>query len=269
MKKLLSTITITITIALILTACSSQETNRTSPEALENHDLSQEEMFFKIGQIEREMLDKSKTLALEDDVYLETDDFIIRKSMIEARTEQSDISGLLRGDSEETSVKYQLKHETLYAEAIKQGFTVTEEEVRNLLNSEIENSRNSVNFDEVTKPFLEGMRKTLEEYWETQYDMRKQEIVISKYYDSLRETFYFENGYENYDETLKEVFDSGRFTENHFPGEEELFQTHIEISKYAEQAEEAWQKSFDKLVDNLIAKQNIRYSVNSSFRISN
>ncbi|MCL2754408.1 MAG: hypothetical protein FWD35_01665 [Oscillospiraceae bacterium] len=184
--------------------------------------------FFRSGQIESDTLVNSSKAG---QVYIEGDNFSINRSEVDKIEEQFKAMGIT--DGRERAVQSLLRREVLYAEASRLGFCADEHEIRNVIDTNIETMEASVNFEEVVLPFLEGAGMSLAEYWESQYDIVRKELMISKYYDSLRATFFVENGYVDNAESGK------------------LFQ---EITLF----EEEWQICFEELIVKLIENGNIR-----------
>ena len=81
--------------------------------------------------------------------------------------------------TKEDAIAFVAKRAALEAEAIRLGYSVTEEEVQDYINLQIEWGKDAVNYDQFEK-FLEGAEMTAEEYWHSQYDMLKQELLFGK-----------------------------------------------------------------------------------------
>jgi hypothetical protein len=71
--------------------------------------------------------------------------------------------------------------EILYNEALSQGFTASHEEIRDLMDFNIEHIRSAPFYEGFYSQELESIGLTLEEYWESQYDVLKHEVTIIKY----------------------------------------------------------------------------------------
>ena len=140
----------------------------------------------KLGQIEREGLDARRNSCQEDNIYMRGDDFIIYESdiaVIDNRYRLNDIE-----DGRERAIRFLLREAILYSEASKRGYYADDQEVRDMINRQIEDVRAAENLDEFYW-FLEPLEMTIEEYWESQYDTIRKNIVRNKFLEPKRAAF--------------------------------------------------------------------------------
>ena len=204
--------------------------------------------FFEAGRAEKEMLDSR---GQADSVYIKSESFSIYKDEIDKIEEQYRIAGVDNG--RELAIESLIRRETLYAEAVKNGFYATESEVREKLDYYLELTQKGENFESDVMPFLAGAEMTHEEYWESQYDVVEKEIVTGKYYDSLRENFFAQNNYPDNSSRIQKAVDEGDSLSL-----EELEETD-KLFREMEKFESEWRVKFDEIVEELIQKQDIQY----------
>ena len=117
-------------------------------------------------------------------------------------------------DAEERAAQYLLKREALYHEALRQGYSATDEEAQEIVDSELETGKMSTNYDEF-QAFLEEAELTDEAYWQAQHGLFKKELIISRYTEPIREAYAEEKGlqpadneaWEGWDEYLQKIAD--------------------------------------------------------------
>ena len=149
--------------------------------AMTNNDILN--IFFMAGQIERENLNANSNYTSSDSLsstayFVKNNDFTILESEITKIDEQYKLTGIQ--DGRERAIKFLLKREILYTEALAQGFYASEKEVRALVEQNITAARTAENYESDFKQFLNAIGMTDVEYWESQYDVFKKEIAISK-----------------------------------------------------------------------------------------
>lgn len=83
------------------------------------------------------------------------------------------------------AIDFLAKRVALEAEAIRQGYTVTEEEVQDYINLQLEMGKNASNYHEFAE-FLEGAQMTAEEYWQSQHDILRQELIYGQMLKDLK-----------------------------------------------------------------------------------
>ncbi|MCL2019873.1 MAG: hypothetical protein FWG70_08970 [Oscillospiraceae bacterium] len=194
MKKILLLIIISLILTMLVSCTQERNTENESPEALNIETIAEEaisdsdddsmvKVLFKFGQIESDHNDD-----LNFDVLIRGNDFVIYESEVNKREEQYRLTGEENG--RELAISFLLKREALYSEALRQGYNADDKEIRDLINLNIELSASASNYEEHLLPFLKGLGMTNEEYWESQYDVLKKDLVISKYIQPQREAFF-------------------------------------------------------------------------------
>lgn len=117
------------------------------------------------------------------EIYMLGNSAQITEADIKQGTELFVLSGMDREQAREEAIKYAMKREALYEEAINNGYTVTDEEVRAYL-EELKEAINSADNKEdalqVIKAF--GSEK---KYWDFEFEVYKKDLPIQKYVESL------------------------------------------------------------------------------------
>ncbi|MCL1880940.1 MAG: hypothetical protein FWF76_02045 [Oscillospiraceae bacterium] len=204
---------------------------------------------FEAGQIQREHENSGE----RGEVYIEGHGFAIYSGDIEMIEAQSNSIGDENG--RERAVRTLLREAVLYAEASSRGFYATEAEVRNKIDTNIElakKAKSQGNADSVLV-FFEGLGMTLEEYFESQYEVFRREITIEKYLETVRKDFFVENGYVDYTHEIQDYFDTGEV----FYNEDEI-EALEEIMSVSRVAEIAWSEHLEVLIDEIIEDRNVR-----------
>jgi len=168
------------TVAIIIAVCCLVVVGMGTVFAMDNWDTIN--ILFRAGQIEREHLDSREALTARNDIFLGTNDFSIFESDISRMDEQFRLIGI--EDGRERAIRFLLRREILYSEAGNRGFYASDREVRDLINLNIEAARSAENFESDFVPFLNGLGMTDVEYWESQADVFRKEIAISKFISS-------------------------------------------------------------------------------------
>lgn len=83
------------------------------------------------------------------------------------------------------TVRY-ICRETLYHAGQEKGYTASEEEVQNIIDTELE-WENGADGQEYFQAYLDELGMTAEEYWDSQRPLLAKEIVIGKYLDAEKE----------------------------------------------------------------------------------
>ncbi len=128
-------------------------------------------------------------------------------------------------DATENALKHLLRREALYNLALQAGVQVSDDEVYDLIDLQKEDFSKLTDNTEFADAFLEGLGMTWDEYWDTQYDLLRKEIFIDKY---LRQV------------ALEKTGSS-------------------EMSRWDTKQRQEWSAMVDKLAQNYIKKDNIRY----------
>ena len=151
--------------------------------ATNNRDYS--DLLFRVGQIYREYLDSREDSLLRENAFIESANFVIYESEIARIDEELRLMG--REDEREQAIRFILRREVLYSEALSRGFYASDREIRDYINSNIELMRSAVNFENEMMAFFDGLGMTVEEYFESKLDIFKKEITIHKFITAERE----------------------------------------------------------------------------------
>jgi len=193
-----------------------------------NEELS--DILTMLGRTERDHLDSCNDLLLHnDDVFIRSNHFIIHESEIELVDARFRMGGV--ENSRGRAIEFLLRREVLYNEALSRGFYSDNAEVMYWVNLNIEMARAADNFESVFMVFLEGVGMTDEEYWNSQADVFRKELTISKFITAELES-------------LEREFDGarGRLVED--------------------EVEERLQVYLQGLVDNYIISQGLEWAIN-------
>jgi len=145
-------------------------------------------ILFRFGQIEREHLRSSEASASSDstsrdDIFVANNDFVIYESEISRIDEQYKLTGIQ--DGRERAIRFLMRRNILFTEALARGIYVDEEEVWDLINHNIQIARTAENYESDFLVFLSGLGMTDEEYWESQFDVFRKDIAIDKLFSSI------------------------------------------------------------------------------------
>lgn len=145
-----------------------------------------------------------------EDVFAIGKDILITNTEINQAVEFYTLSGDNKDDSTTKAVSYAETYESLYLEAIKNGCSVTEDEVKGKVEELKELMDTAENKDEIKKvmdPF-----GSEEAYWEYEYKVYTKSLPIEKYRASLEETFadqsQYEQGSEEYLDAWNKWYDA-------------------------------------------------------------
>ena len=107
----------------------------------------------------------------------------ITEADIKQGTELFVLSGMDREQAREEAIKYVMKREALYEEAINNGYTVTDEEVRAYL-EELKEAINSADNKEDALQVIKAFDSE-KKYWDFEFEVYKKDLPIQKYVESL------------------------------------------------------------------------------------
>jgi len=132
-------------------------------------------------------------------------DIAIAKQFIIVRDQ--DTSAAETSAAETEAIQYMEKREALYQAAIKNGFTVTDEEIKSYLDELKKTLEQADNKDDVLA--IISKFDSEEAYWAFEYTVYQKDLPIQKYVASLEQEYYKENttssdaDWVNYFEKLK------------------------------------------------------------------
>ena len=122
--------------------------------------------------------------ALSGDVAMQGDTITVYADEVNRITARYAASGV--DDGEQRAIDYILRREALCNAGIAAGFTASEEEVQDIIDTEME-WESGADGQEYFQAYLDEAGLTAEEYWDTQRNVIYKEIIIGKYLDSERE----------------------------------------------------------------------------------
>ena len=126
----------------------------------------------------------SQPMSADSAVYLQGNAITVYQDEISRITERYKASGV--EDGEQLAVQYVLRREALYHAGQEKGYTASEEEVQNIIDTELEWEKGA-DGQEYFQTYLDELGMTAEEYWDSQRPLLAKEIVIGKYLDAEKE----------------------------------------------------------------------------------
>ena len=117
------------------------------------------------------------------EVYMCGKSAVIMEADIEQGTKFFVLSGMDEKKAREEAIKYAMKREALYKEAIHNGYTVTDEEVRAYL-EELKEVINSADNKEDAYAVIKAFDSE-KEYWDFEFEVYKKDLPIQNYVRSL------------------------------------------------------------------------------------
>lgn len=117
------------------------------------------------------------TVIMENDIKQATDFYVL--------------SGMERKEAEAEAIKYSMKREALYQEAIRNGYTVSDDEVRAYL-EELKEIINTANNKEDAEAVIKSFGSE-EEYWDYEFTVYKKDLPIQKYVEDLKRRYEMKN----------------------------------------------------------------------------
>lgn len=143
-----------------------------------------------------------------DAIIYKGNDIDIRESEIQKSIAFYKASGLNAKEAEKEAVDYLMKFEALYADAIEKGYSVTDKEVDEYLNT-MKNSLTSPETDEESKKEFRTVIAQFdseENYWAYQKIICQKELPIQNYVGDLEEQ-YFQKHQDATDDDWLEYFE--------------------------------------------------------------
>lgn len=121
---------------------------------------------------------------------------------IEQATEFYKLSGMSEEDARLKAENYMLEYEALYQEAIRSGYSVSDEEIDAYLSELKETMNTAANKKDVEE--LIAQFDSPEEYWEYQHSVSQKSLPIQKYVAEKKKEFDSEDLWEEYFQQLKQ-----------------------------------------------------------------
>ena len=120
----------------------------------------------------------------EPEIYAKGNSAVVTEKEIQQATDFYVLSGMDKDAAREKAINYVMEREALYAEAIRNGYSVTDDEVRAYLEElkeTINTADNKEDADAVIKSF-----GSEQEYWDYEFTVYQKNLPIQKYVDSLK-----------------------------------------------------------------------------------
>ena len=144
------------------------------------------------GKFDSFMVNWGKTLkehsenrdVKESDIYMKGKSASVTEADIKQGTDFYVLSGMDEEAAREEAIKYMMKREALYAEAVRNGYSVTDDEVRAYL-EELKQTIASADNKEDVEAVIKGFGSE-DEYWEYEFNVYKKDLPIQKYTESLK-----------------------------------------------------------------------------------
>ena len=144
------------------------------------------------GKLDSFMVNWGKTLkehsenrdVKESDIYMKGKSASVTEADIKQGTDFYVLSGMNEEVAREEAIKYMMKREALYAEAVRNGYDVTDDEVRVYL-EELKQTIASADNKEDVEAVIKGFGSE-DEYWEYEFNVYKKDLPIQKYTESLK-----------------------------------------------------------------------------------
>ncbi len=217
MKKKSIVISAIVAVAVLGSICFSVYAVSDEPKDSGSFMGKMQQVFYNIGIIDKQPVDYKNVYAIGKDIVIYSDE--LQKIVDKYRISDPNFD---EAASKEKAYNYLLRREVEYQAAIDKGYTVTDEEIQDYVNKQIEWSKKSEQAggaDEFSA-FLQGAGMSMEEYWQSQYDVLGKELLASKYFEGVYKDF--------------------------------LSQTK------SEDPYEAWRKELDSIVQELINEQDVK-----------
>lgn len=165
-------------------------------------------------------LNVSATKDVKDDIYIKGKNVSIAKWEVELSQKFYQLSGSDEKQAKEQAEQYQKQENALYAKALSEGYTVTDEEVYKFLDSLKQSLAEADNRKEVEKIIKSyGLE---DNYWDYMFKVYKKALLTQKYVSDL------ENDYAE----------------------------QLGMDKTSEEFEKQWNKKLESIKDDLVKKED-------------
>lgn len=139
--------------------------------------------FAQLGKLTGEFFERrTKNEAFV--IYGET--IVISKIELEFYTRRLELFGF--ANAYEDAREWLARGAVLYAEAVSLGYATSDAEVQAQIDLEISSFQKSINFDEIST-YFESTQLTVEEYFQSLFEQRRREIIVSNFLESRIENF--------------------------------------------------------------------------------
>ncbi len=170
---------------------------------------NRESFFSKWGKV----LSNNSVQTYSDDLYAVGNNTSITQKDYEQTLQFQLLSGLEQKEAEKEAYRYVTEREALYYQAVKAGYSVTEEEVRDyieILKQMVEEAENREDIQQLIEQF-----DSEEAYWEYEVSVYMKNLPIQNYVESLQTDFYkqissdetgSETAWDEYFDALKQKY---------------------------------------------------------------
>jgi len=172
-------------------------------------------LFFKWGKLE-----KQEAISYSDSLAFQGDTIAVSKQELDLLTRRQELQG--DDNSADSAKEYLLKREAMYQLALQNGCIVTDQEVADYIDSIKTSFQKAENYDDF-QAFLDGTDMTMDEYWDSQYEVLKKELVVNQYVQPLQQALW-----ENAD-----------------------------VEAGTEEAQRLWREEYDRMAENYIANDHV------------
>lgn len=148
------------------------------------------------GQVLKEDSQKCDTYSLDaDNIYARGNDAVVSNSDIEKGTRFYIASGMEEEAARQEAIEYFKVFEAMYAESVRQGYHVTEQEIETYLDEMKKGIFGSTTDEETQKQYREMIAQfdTEEDYWNYEKEVYRKQLPIEKLVNALEEKYQKEN----------------------------------------------------------------------------
>lgn len=200
------------------------------------------EKISSVAEIEKEYAENLESDS--DEIAAKGKNIVIYKSELDLLTDKAvAIGGTSEEEAREYELNYLIKRETLYYNAQKNGYNVTDNQVKEYIDEQKELLNNVEGADDFLH-YINSLGMTVDEYWDSQFESTKKDLLISDYLNAEKKKIADANDLPFYPTYVSEgTIDSGS-------------ETVVSQSDY-EKLESLWQEAYQEMLDKLIAEQNV------------
>lgn len=171
--------------------------------------------FFQWGKLENQ-----GAVSHFDSLAFQGDTIAVSKQEFDLLTRRHELQG--DENSADSAKDYLLKREAMYQLAVQNGCTVTDQEVADYMDSIKASFQEAENYDDF-QAFLDGAEMTMDEYWDSQYEVLKKELVVNQYVQPFQQALW-----EN-----------------------------ANVEAGTEEAQRLWQEEYDRMAENYLANDHV------------
>lgn len=162
----------------------------------------------------------SDSVVSFEEIYMVGNEILITNTEIEQAKEYYLLNGYTNDEAEKTAVDYMGKYNALYVEAIKKGYSVSDDEIYAYLETLKKSLDEAENQDDI-QALIDGYGSE-EDYWNYEYKVYQKSLPIQNYVRDLETEFAsqceLERGSEEFQEEWLDYFES--YKENLMNGQD-------------------------------------------------